>query len=111
MDIKIKHKEVDKKAEIDKLFKELADPCNKINLNCQTGLANLVDAIYKEESKQIESVEISKYPSLIKMVLKTDGKLLGINIVALGKIMAVSYTKSELEQYINTLQLVHSKME
>jgi hypothetical protein len=110
MDIKIKYKEVDKKAraqkEIIECLQDLKD--GKIKFGYQAVavvLPDVIDAIYKEDSKQIESIEIKHqvgmgyYPTTLSV---NKDKLYIDN---------EPFTKAELEQYIKTLWLVHNQLE
>lgn len=118
MDIQIKYREGDKKAKIAELIGEAVREGMRHNGKFRDKLVNQIMSVMNEESvynqtkeKEIESVEISKYSSVVKMILKSCGNLLGINIQVSDKIHAVSFEKYEVKEIIEILQQIHDQMD
>jgi hypothetical protein len=112
MDTQIKYKEVDKMTEVIKLIagykSDILKGAQTFTPRC---MADIIEAIYKEKGNKIESVEIKKYSSVVKMILKSCGNLLGINIQVSDLIHAISLEKHEVGQLINILQQIHDQMD
>lgn len=112
MDINIKYKEVDKKARIENIVRDIQERTEHGFVhNSVLGWVNVIDSLYKEDSKQIESVEI--WRELIKntplklVTLMQDRRTLDI----VQEYTSMCLDKSELSQYIDILQQIHNQME
>jgi hypothetical protein len=111
MDIQIKYKEVDKKAEVTKLLIKVKKTPYYVG---EVELADKIDKLYKEESKEIESINIvnddikiligylSETKQLIAVV-KTD--------IAIGSQFTEVFDKKALGQYIDILTKIHNQMD
>lgn len=109
MDINIKYKEIDIENEVMKQLQSVINNMKEGFCPSVSAYAKSIDAIYKEDSKKIESVEIKHFVvdeeyQLIDKELRHGFKW--------GNEGSMEYiTKSELSQYINLLQQIHEQME
>jgi hypothetical protein len=117
MDINIKYKEIDKKERVKQALQQAVEECTPWaeSLNLQERQVELIDAIYKEDSKQIKSAEIRKETEYSKYILEayinTDNGVT-LRVGSQGKATdGIDFNKSELSQYINLLQQIEKQME
>jgi hypothetical protein len=112
MDINIKYKEQNKQEMLTSIIDDIKERTeHKFTRNNTAEWVKVIDAIYKEDSKQIESVEI-RHPQA-NTIIQTIGRDMRIIYPSGGGQPGQSrtYTKSELSQYINLLQQIHDQLE
>jgi hypothetical protein len=112
MDINIKYKEIDKKAIVRECLEHRTETLKGMDIN---NTVDFIDAIYKEDSKQIKSAEIRKETEYSKYILEayinTDNGVT-LRVGSQGKATdGIDFNKSELSQYINLLQQIEKQME
>jgi hypothetical protein len=114
MDINIKYKEVDKKAEIEKIVNDIKERTNRGFIhNSTSSWVGVIESVYKEDSKQIESVEFnSRYTNEFRTIIRNDGETVKIIYADSCGCNGIrrTYNKSELSQYINLLQQIEKQM-
>jgi hypothetical protein len=111
MDIKIKYKEVDKKAEGSFILGNMIDDFKRYGSVRFMYYMDKIDSLYKEDSKQIESVEISDRYRKLYCNLDIKSKMALIGVSNPDESANIALKKAELEQYIKTLWLIHNQLE
>ena len=114
MNVDIRYKVIDKKVEVNKIITEAINNYKGYAPHCEIrhdAYANRVEAIYKEDSKQIESVEIKRKDIKIivcgQLISMTHTSKVGYQTYAISK----PFNKSELSQYIDILTTIKNQME
>jgi hypothetical protein len=108
MDIQIKYKEVDKKAEVLRLIEGY-----RTGFGCNSSATlNAIDKLYKEESKEIESVTIvnpfeeKEHIFQANIVKGRHNDSVYLSMPAIWK-----QDKGCLKQYIDILTKIHDQMD
>lgn len=109
MEVKIKYKEIDKKAEVEKGIREYMNRTYPISIQKIVGI---VDAIYKEDSKQIESVEIpsvfNECPHIFRADIKQDKHK---DSVYMSMPVVWKVDKGTLSEFIDILTTIKNQIE
>jgi hypothetical protein len=111
MEIKIKYKEVDKVNAVKQIIAEVIEVTRHNHPIGATETARLIDTVYKENNKLIDSVDISRTfiaDAPIRLI-KLDADKRALVIEQAYQCIAVN--KEELSQYISILTAIEKQME